>query len=52
MAALAEGLSGTAKGSDGFGLSLPLTVTEEDIAFAATALARALATPPAKASPA
>lgn len=42
MAALAEGLSGTAKGSDGFGLSLPLTVTEEEIAFAATALARAL----------
>jgi len=41
-AALEEGLSGTAKGRDGFGLSPPLTVTEEEIGFAAAALARTL----------
>jgi 4-aminobutyrate aminotransferase len=45
-AALAEGLSGTAKGRDGFGLSLPLTVTEEEIDLAAVGLTRALAARP------
>nr|MCU0889908.1 aminotransferase class III-fold pyridoxal phosphate-dependent enzyme [Rubritepida sp.] len=44
QAAFAEGLSATAKGRDGYGLSLPLTVTEDEIAFAAAGLARALAT--------
>ncbi|MCU0985733.1 MAG: aminotransferase class III-fold pyridoxal phosphate-dependent enzyme [Acetobacteraceae bacterium] len=47
QAAFAEGLSATAKGSDGYGLSLPLTVTEDEIAFAAGGLARVLATAPA-----
>lgn len=42
-AALAEGVSATAKGEDGFGLSPPLTVSEEEIDLAAAALARALA---------
>lgn len=41
-AAHAEGLSATAKGSDGFGLSPPLTITEDEIARAVAALARAL----------
>jgi 4-aminobutyrate aminotransferase len=45
-AALAEGLSATAKGSDGIGLSPPLTVTEAEIDLAAAALARALARRP------
>ncbi len=41
-AALAEGLSATAKGSDGLGLSPPLTVSEGEIDLAVAALARAL----------
>lgn len=47
QAAFAEGLSATAKGRDGYGLSLPLTVTEDEIAFVASGLARVLATAPA-----
>jgi hypothetical protein len=45
-AALAKGLSGTAKGRDGFGLSLPLTAVEEEINLAAVGLKRALAARP------
>lgn len=41
-AAHAKGLSATAKGEDGFGLSPPLTITEDEIARAVAALARAL----------
>jgi 4-aminobutyrate aminotransferase len=47
-AALAEGLSATAKGAMGFGLSPPLTVSEAEIDLAAAALARALARTPAE----
>jgi 4-aminobutyrate aminotransferase len=41
-AAREEGLSATAKGASGFGLSPPMTVSDAELAYAATALARAL----------